>query len=402
MSLKTRLGSLFAALFGRLSWEAPAWSQRLWALIRANRRALLGVFALSAAGAGVYAYVVTRPPPPNEVRLSAVIRGISSPGRRLKNEAVPTPQTLIIQFDGSAAPLADINKAITIGVSIRPAIDGEWKWLNERTLGFTPKTPWPVGEKYKVSMAQQLVNRPNTVLATKELELTVEPFAVSVASFEFYQDPVDPSVKQVVGTFRFNYPVDPESFEKRLKLDSVPSSNKTQHEAHKYTVSYDDLRFEAYVRSENLPMPIEDHIATLLLTKGAKAAGSSSGDEVDHPSTVIIPGKGSKFHVNGVQATIARSAEGDPDQVLIFTCASTVNENVFAPAVKVWVLPKDKPATSDQSVIKDYGWSATEVGPEILKKSPRLKLTAIPGEHEVGEVQSYKIDLKPGRIPDLP
>ncbi len=396
MALKTRLAALLATLFGRVTWEAPRWLGVIGRLLSANRRPLLVVFVLGAAGAGVYTWKVTRPPPPDHVQLEATVRQPSAPPRRLKSDAVPPPVPAYVTFDGSAAPLELVGKPVTKGVTLRPAIEGEWRWFNERTLAFTPKAAWPIGVSYTVSLSQALVDRPNVDLVTHDLTFATDAFAAELRSFEFYQDPVDPSIKQVVGTFRFNYPVDVASFERRLSLRSAPLSNPSQAATHKFTVTYDDLRFEAYVRSEVLPLPIEDHTATLALEPGTKADASSATFDKPTSTTTTIPGKGNKFRVSNVQVNLARNAEGDPDQVLIFDCSSQVNEKVFAPAVKVWVLPKDKPAMNGDAARPNYPWAATEVGPDILKLATRLKVAAIPGEQEVGSVESFKFEAKPG------
>lgn len=337
-----------------------------------------------------------RPPPPDVVQLSATIQAPTPPPRRLRVDTEPAPRNLDLQFDGSAAPLDQLDKPVTVGVTLQPRTEGEWRWTNERTLTFVPKHHWPIGETYRVDLEPALVARPNVVLMTRTLTFETQSFAPELASTEFYQDPVDPSVKQVVATFRFNYPVDPASFEKALTLTSAPRSDASQKASHRVSVAYDDLRFEAYVRSESLPMPLEDHHAVLTLAPGVKpeAPGNASGTSLT--GTATIPGKGNRFRVNDASVGIARSAEGDPDQVLVFSCTSPVHEKRFADAVKVWLLPKDKPAVQGQRAVKDYHWSsAVEVGPEVLKRASRLTATAIPQEHEVGEVQSFKLDVKP-------
>lgn len=404
MSIRSRL----AAIFGRLSWERPAWlarqsdpskpgaGQRLGAFLKRSGPAIGFFLAVALVGGGVYVWKATRPPPPDLVTLTAAAQAPMPPARRLRTEPPPKPNPLVVVFTGSAAPLDVLNKPVTAGVSLSPALEGEWRWVTERTLSFTPKADWPVGTRFTVKLAPALVSRPNLVLETRELTIDTQPFKATLASLEFYQDPTDPQVKQVVGTFAFNYPVDAASFEKQLELVSFPVSDKTQRAPHRFSVAYDDLRFEAYVRSEALPMPLEDHVAVLTLKKGATSEpkGGVLGEELTR--TVAVPGKGSRFHVRGAQATIVRSAEGDPDQVLILSCTSPVNEKRFGDAVKAWVLPRDKPATKDTEAQRNYRWAASEVGPEVLKRATRLKLTQLPGEQEVGDTHSFKFEAAPG------
>ncbi len=406
MSLPTRIAALLSAVFGRFTWQRPPWlttspgstslTTRISGFLHRHARLALALSALGVVAGGVGYWATHRPPPPDQVRLSATTQAPAPPPRRLRTDPTPPPQNLEVQFDGSAAPLELINKPVTAGVSLSPTTEGEWKWSTERTLTFTPKKAWPIGQKYRVSLEPALVARPNVVLMTRELTFETDVFVPQLSSTEFYQDPVDPAVKQVVATFRFNYPVEPQSFEKAVALTSAPRSNATQKASHRVSVSYDDLKFEAYVRSETLPMPLEDHSATITLAAGVKPEVPGAASEALLTGTAIIPGRGNRFHVNNAQVGIARSAEGDPDQVLVFSCTTPVHEKRFADAVKVWLLPKDKPAAQGQPAVKDYRWSsAMEVGPEALKRATRLTPAAIPQEREVGEVQSFKLDVKP-------
>lgn len=384
MSVKSRLASVLSAVFGRFSWEAPSWGRRVSARVKAHARLLWGVLALVAISGGAYRWYVTRPPPPDQVLLTATVSNIDAPPRREKGEVVPPPAMVSVVFDGSAAPLEALHKPVIAQIALKPKVEGEWRWEDERTLVFAPNSPWPIGAHYTISLSPQLVSRPNLVLVTRELSFTTEAFSARIENVEFYQDPVDPRVKQVVGTVRFSYPVDPASFEKRVTLVSAPSSNQQQTTPLKFTVSYDALRFEAYVRSDSLPVPLEDHRATLTLDKGTTAEGSSVGAQERLSQAITIPGKGSRFHVNVVTPVVARNAEGDSEQVLIFRCTSPVNEKVFASGVKVWVLPPKAPYT------------ASEISPDVLKRSTRLSLTPVPGEREVSEVQNFKFDAAPG------
>ncbi len=410
--MRARVAAFLAALFGTFSWNRPEWArrrsdpgapkvalgQRFGAWLKRRARPLLALAAVGAIGVGGYGWYATRPPPPCRLRLAATVRAPEPPPRRLRSEPMPKPEPLVVTFSGSAAPLDQINKVVAQGISLRPAAVGEWRWLNERALSFSPQAPWAIGQHYKVALEPSLVSRPNVELVTRELTFDTKPLTVELAGDEFYQDPVDPTVKQVVVSFRFNYPVDAASFEKRVELSTAPEGDPTRRTAHHVSVAYDDLRFEAYVRSESLPLPLENHVATLILRAGTKPEAEGRAFDQELTGTVSVPGKGNMFRVGKAEVSIARSAEGDPDQVLIFTCTSQVNEKKFADAVKAWVLPKDLPAVQGREGQRDFSWQGNEtlVGPEVLKKSARLKLAAIPGERESGEVQSFKLDAKPG------
>jgi len=397
------------SLLGRIRWEPPRWIGRLnepgsgsktGEFVKSNASAILAISTLLIAGASIYSWIEAHPPPPppDKLVLTATVRAPMPPPPRKRTDPVPPPASLYVEFNGSAAPLDQLGKPVLQHVALKPAVAGEWRWVTERTLAFKPVKEWPIATRFKIELGKRLVDRPNVLLQTEELELETKPFIGRVSSADFYQDPVDPNVKQVVATFDFNYPVDAASFERSLSLTSAPRSNLTQKTLHKVSVSYDDLHFQAYVRSENLPLPLEDHEALLVLANSVKPEAAAVGLPQDLTQRVTIPGKGNKFRVEEASVQIARGPEGDPDQVLIFSCSSDVNEKKFADAVKVWQLPKDRPKTKEDDAVKSFNWSGSEgsIGPEILKHATRLKLEPIPGERELGTEQSFKLDVAPG------
>src|SRR5947207_692058 len=119
-------------LFGKWSWEPPSWLAAVgrglgrggrWA--RENRaRSLALVMALLLLGGGggllrrwylhrprpALVKVTVTPPGPTPVPVDDKIR----------------PRPLVVEFDASVAPLKQIGKVITAGVSLDPRLEGTW------------------------------------------------------------------------------------------------------------------------------------------------------------------------------------------------------------------------------------------------------------------------------------
>jgi hypothetical protein len=61
-----------------------------------------------------------------------------------------------ILFKESAAPLKQVQKSVTSGIEISPAIAGTWTWMNDRELRFTPKNDWPVDVAFTLRLAAKV------------------------------------------------------------------------------------------------------------------------------------------------------------------------------------------------------------------------------------------------------
>src|SRR5205085_10526000 len=103
--------------------------------------------------------------------------------------------------------------------------------------------------------------------------------------------------------------------EKLVSLTSAPQSNEQQKATHKLSIAYDDLHFQAYVRSEALPLPLEDHYARVALEGGVKPEAPGNPFSQRLEQRVIVPGKGNKFRVEEATVQIARRPNGDPHQL---------------------------------------------------------------------------------------
>ncbi len=66
--------------------------------------------------------------------------------------------------------------------------------------------------------------------------------------------------------------------------------------------------------------------------------------------------------------------------------------------ITAYVLPQDRPAFQGQPAEKNYRWSdPTIIGPEVLNRSQRLQLKALPADREYAEMHSFKFTAPPER-----
>jgi hypothetical protein len=150
------------------------------------------------------------------------------------------PNPLLVTFSGSAAPLAQTGKDLeprTDAISMDPALKGTWHWDNDRQLRFQPAEDWPIGTRFKVTLAKRGFAAPHVHLAAYDFGFDSPDFAATLGNTEFHQDPVVASDKKVVVTVDFTHPVDPERFEKSVSLtlfervtDTMEKERSFKHE----------------------------------------------------------------------------------------------------------------------------------------------------------------------------
>ncbi|MDL2354969.1 MAG: alpha-2-macroglobulin [Pseudomonadota bacterium] len=387
-------------LFGRLAWQAPAWgrwlagaARRGRATLRARPRAALAALLAAAllAGASWYGYHWWKAQPkPLEVSFK-----ITAPARtEIDSEDADArkPKPAVIVFDHSVAPLSQVGKDVAAGPAMSPALAGSWHWNDDKTLSFLPKDDWPAGQQYTLRF-QKALFKPEARLADDEGTFGTAPFAVAITRAEFYQDPVNPTVKKVVIDLKFTYPVNPAELEKRIELRQQQQSGGILgigKESTKFTVSYDKLKLNAYVQSDAIPIPKDSGSMRLTLAKGLAAARGSPATDTELTREVAIPGLYS-LTVTEVAAKVVTNEKNEPDQVLVLQTSATVHERDMQKALAVWVLPKLNPdAKANPPDGEPFDWSAAAVTDAVLKHAARLAPEPVPAEREFTQLHSFK------------
>lgn len=396
---------LATRLFGELHWQAPAWmrwiggkcgfaAEGLGSRIKANpKRALLAVAVLAALGAGGwYGYKWWQAQPkPVEVTFK-----LTEPKRteiEAEDEEGRKPKPLFIKFDHSVAPLAGVGKDVAAGIVASPALPGTWHWDDDKTLSFKPREDWAVGAEYKLEFMRTLFNK-EVRLEKYDTVFHTPAFTAKVSSAEFYQDPVNPTLKKGIFQLSFSHPVNPAELEKRIELKLADQSGGVLgigKETTRFAVSYDKLKLNAYIHSAPLSIPKESTTLNFTLAKGLAAARGGNALDADLTGAVSVPGLYS-LTINEITPQVVNNDRNEPEQVLLLQTSATVHEQEMQKALAVWVLPKFHPKTKKEERDEDapYEWDASEVTPAILKQATRLVPEAIPAEHEYTQTHSFK------------
>ncbi len=407
------IGKGLRAGLGEIRWAPPWWVRRSaeltgggWSSVRRHpRRSALIAAAIVAVGLGTVAgwrWYQSRPKP---VEYEATVTG---PERTCIECAPPgKPNVVIVSFSGSVAPLSDSGKAIDAtkaGLTLDPAFAGEWRWTDDKTLVFTPKADWPIGQVYKIKFAKRGFTAPQVHLAKYEVTFSSAPFSAAVESNEFYQDPVAAADKKIVTTLKFSHPVDPAALERRIKLKLfgkiTDDKEQEQSPAPSFTVTYDKLKLHAYIQTAQLPMLAKGGRLDLAVDAGVHAA--RGGNELEEPmlASVQVPGLYS-LSVTDLNLTIARDERDNPSQALVIATSHSITEPEMTSHVHAWLLPDKHPDPQRQAqwdragTHRPYPWSPNLVTPEVLANATALPLRYVANEREHVELHSFALKTEP-------
>lgn len=401
------LGWLISPFVGRIEWRVPTWTKGVkralqWMENGVDRHpgsiASVLIILLAATASGYYAWhwYLNRPKPIEPAPIVVQTVDVS-----LHNATAPDfsanaqPQKLVLRFSRSAAPVTLSGKEVSAGITLSPAAAGEWKWQDDRTLVFTASKLMPMGSEYKLTLDGKQLLAPQVSLARSDYHFTTEPFNADVENAEFYQDPQNPAKKKAIFNVRFNAPVDPQSFEKRLSL-RIPSSGASL----KFSVIYDEKKLEAWVHSEQLTLPDNSDKIELTVDKGVKSTLAANETQDVKAYSQAIPGLYS-LSVENVDSQLVESDGGEGIRTLIVTASDAVNEDVMRKNVTAWVLPQhavDPETRKYEGEDATHSWRLNEVDDEVLAQSTPLPITmgGNDEENQAGFSFTYK-DIPAGR-----
>lgn len=399
-------GVVLAAVLGE--WSAPRWLRWCGRQLRVAAGAvrarpgrsaavLAGLIALGVGADQAYRWWQAQPRPV-EVSLAVTDPALTD----FANEGLPQP--VVVRFSESVAPLAGVGKPVTAGIRVTPAVAGEWQWQDDRTLVFSPSGEWPVGTRYEGVLDRSAV-APQVRLQSTAFSFTSAGFRAEVRRAEFYQDPVNPTVKKAVIEVGFSHPVNVAEFEKRIELRLAGQADGVLgigRETTASTVSYDKLKLSAYVHSAVLPIPKESTTLNLAVDRGVVAQAGGEGSTEPLTATVAVPGLYG-LSVTDVGTTIVTNERFEPEQVLLINTSQRVHENDLARQVSAWVLPLHKlpptPTPTPSAPQEPHAWSDTrEITAEVLARSEKLVLSPIAAAQEHTDTHSFKLKADVGRV----
>ena len=206
------------AVFGRVQWSPPRWlSQSRSAFSRFNRAhplvtasGIIVILLLFCGGAWTWHWYQHRPKPRYvSVKIEPV------PVTKLEKDL--TFPTLDLRFSESAARLEDLKKTSVAGVRLDPPLAGKWMWANDHHLFFKPAEDWPADQKFKIIFDKKFLP-PQVLVERLSYEFTTPPFEIAIKDLQLYQDPANPTQRQITATLELTHAVDPGELDRHLNF----------------------------------------------------------------------------------------------------------------------------------------------------------------------------------------
>jgi alpha-2-macroglobulin len=331
-------------VFGDISWQPPRWLSRTretWSRIEAAHPRLIALtiiasFLISCAGVWTWNWY-SHLPKPKRVSVTIVPVEVTKLEKDLK-----FPR-LVVNFSESAARLEDLKKPALQGVRLEPHLNGRWRWVQDDILVFEPTEDWPADQKFRILFDKNFFPR-QVLMERLVYETRTPPFSIAIKQLELYQDPINPTRREVSATLELTHAVDPGELDRHLQLIMVGASNifPPNDPAPHFTITYGLHRRLAFVHSSPVTLPERDDFLNLGVTRGVRTAqgGAQTRDAIEQK--LRIPSIASMFQIDSIQTTIARNENGEPEQLIILTTTADISTRELAKALQIRLLPKRK------------------------------------------------------------
>lgn len=274
---------------------------------------LVGAFLLLLSGLFTYDYLL------NLDQAHVTTASTSFPG--VTRYETPDPVTIVFKNDADRnkkdyhdklrspiAPLDKLDKVISEGISLTPALAGEWKWTNESTLRFLPKQDWPADQDFFIHIDQKLFDAKALPYHGEDVEFSTPYFQSEITNMSLEQDVAGGRDHNIFATFTFTHPVDQSSLAKNITLrdgdKEVP-----------FELSYEDDLKTAYLRSHIVNIDTKERYINLTLLKGVQTTLGKATLFEAKEQKILIPDIYSFLKIDNLDYSIINDKEGNPEQV---------------------------------------------------------------------------------------
>lgn len=317
---------------------------------------------------------------------------IQTPYTGFEENAAPRP--LYVNFYGSAARMEDIEKEPAIKPVITPEINGTWKWNSDTELCFTPTEQWKLATKYSITFDKSIFA--DHVIVNGANSFLTSDFYTNLSNCQFYIDPENPSVKKVTAVIQASHPMKKENFSDFVSLEmQIPnSSKKNTNEIIKqninFKVTFNKTFTEAYIVSDNIPMPPRTSKVYISMKSGIKAEEGATSKSSDKRN-VEVPGMSDYVKIKMISHSLVKNKDQNYDQIFTISSKGEISSEELLKNMEVYVLPKDRPEEQGWRKVENYNWnnSTIYITDLVLSQSEKISVKAIPTPEPASTLNSF-------------
>ena len=309
---------------------------------------------------------------------TAYILRVEGPEDTRLVDGKPVPDSVRVFYDMPVARADLIGRRIDKGIGIHPEIKGEWSFTGDSVLTFTPETDWLPGTEYKVSLDSNIFS-PEIEVKDTGFSFMSPAFDGRVAEQSFYEDARDSRKKYATADFRFNYPVDPESMSKNIKISST-SGRKYDFESKLY-----DNGYALHVQTGPLQIAKDEDFITIQVDGLDNAVNKKALPEV-LSARVKVPSVETFFKLNSLKVSVVHNEQNDgrPEQILFVGFSTRVSPSELKTKLSLQYSPE--PCYKLRKKIQEKQ-AGTQVGTKALP------LMEIPGNDDTAaKTLMFKFD----------
>ncbi|MEM7015639.1 MAG: hypothetical protein AAF585_29620, partial [Verrucomicrobiota bacterium] len=385
MSILKRLRHVLAIIFGSLNirWEPPGWLPKTWSWIRHNPKPSAAAVGLAAVGIGIWIWLANREPvvPPDIVELEIEAPKLASARKDEEGNKILVPSDLRLVFSDSAAPLEMTPDADTetpkpvSGIQLAPAVEGDWKWINDRVLTFKPSKDWEPDRDYQIQISKRELLLDTIKFIDTNPDFSTKPFEAKIVRSSFYQNPNDADIKQLVVELKLSHGIEEAELKRRVKFEVLGDSDLFENGERLEEIKFDDFNRRAWIRSKPIRIPDEEEFVNVTIKSGLPVEVGNSKTSEDMVAKIKVPDVFSYFAVSAIGVGTHHNEDGVPDPILRMTTTGLTTDadldaNLELRLLPPFVEPENWPPDEPKPTI----WTVDTVTDEIRSQARVLEL----------------------------
>ena len=101
-------------------------------------------------------------------------------------------------------------------------------WANDKHLFFKPTEDWPADQKFKIIFDKKFFP-PQILMERLAYEFQTPRFEIAIKELQLYQDPTDPTQRQMTATLELTHAVEPGELDRHIQLLMIGDDSLTSH-----------------------------------------------------------------------------------------------------------------------------------------------------------------------------